>query len=208
MSYTPASDFLALLRNTPGGERLLSMPGLDFTISALARAGLFRLWTGETPPLTNQTTTVWLKPAQPSWSAEGAVFLWDAVAGGFTGATPELWSTLLGSGSGGGGGAYVFQAVTTGGDTVGVDTTLLAIERVNPVSTLLTLPLIAARNGVPLHIVDFSSAVAAHLITLDPVEPSATIMRQSTWKVYSTPDQLGGITLFPSTDLNAWVIAP
>lgn len=204
MSYTSTSDFLALLRNTPGGERLMSMPGLDYVVAALARANMFRLWVGQTAPVANQATTVWLNPAQPSWSAEGLVLLWDAVSGQFLPATPELWtSLLLGTTE-----TYVFQSVTAGAAAVDADTTLLAIERAAPGSTLLTLPLIAGRRNKALQIVDFSSAVTAHLITLVPVEPAATIMRLANWTLYSTPAQLAGITLYPSTDLNAWVIAP
>lgn len=93
MAYTPASDFLALLRTTSGGVRMEQMPGLDWAVSALSRMNLIQLWVGQTAPTVNQASTVWLKPAIPSWTAEGTVFLWNGAA--FTVATPALWSTLI-----------------------------------------------------------------------------------------------------------------
>lgn len=95
MSYDPSTDFFALLRQTPGGVRTARVPGLDVAISALARAGFITLFVGQSPPTTNPTTTVWLKPAVPSWTAEGVVFLWDPELSAFAPATPFLWSELI-----------------------------------------------------------------------------------------------------------------
>lgn len=204
MSYTSSTDFLALLRQTNNGVRLLEMPGLDYLIAALSRAGLFRLWVSQDAPTTNQTTTAWLRPALPSWSAEGTFFLWSADLGQYQVATPALWNALFTQVAS----QYVFQSVNTGIATINPDTTLLAVQRSNPSSTVLTLPTISTRFGRPLRIVDYSTSVANHLISLVPVEPSATIMQKNPWQLFSTADQLSGITLYPSTDLNAWVITP
>jgi hypothetical protein len=96
MSYTPSTDFLGLLRNTGNGVRKLSMPGLDFTLAALARAGMITLWTNPTTaPTINQPTTVWLMPSSTSWAAEGTVFLWQASTQSYVYARPDLWAALF-----------------------------------------------------------------------------------------------------------------
>jgi hypothetical protein len=40
MVYNPATDFLGLWRASGGNVSKMEMPGLDFVISALARAGV------------------------------------------------------------------------------------------------------------------------------------------------------------------------
>lgn len=202
MTYNPVTDFLALLRNAGGAATFAEMPGLDYVVAAMARAGMFRLWSGQSPPTVNQPTTVWLLPSSPSWVAEGTVFLWDASAAAYVLATPALWDALVSGVAG-----YAFQSVAVASGVVGGLTSLLAIQRDGPVATVLALPAIASRNGKALQIADWSTGVAAHAITLNPA-PGSTIMRQTSWGLFSTPDQLAGVTLFPSTDLNGWVIAP
>jgi hypothetical protein len=95
MSYVPATDFLALLRQTATGTEIERMPGLDYVVAALARAGMFQVWTGLTAPAANQQTTVWVQPAQPSWTAECTVWLWNSELSEYQLATPNLWSVLL-----------------------------------------------------------------------------------------------------------------
>lgn len=95
MSYNPLTDFLALLRQTSGGMRSVRVPGLDYVVAALARAGQFIVYVGQTAPTTNQQTTVWLKPSGGSWAAESAVFLWNVSTAQFELATPALWAILL-----------------------------------------------------------------------------------------------------------------
>lgn len=98
MSYQPTTDFLALLRQTAGGVRTERMPGLDFVVPALARAGLITLFVGQSAPVVNQASTVWFQPAASSWVSEGAIFLWDITvppSGAYRPATPALWSTLI-----------------------------------------------------------------------------------------------------------------
>lgn len=96
MSYTATTDFLELLRQTPGGVRALRMPGMDYVVAALARAELFSVQIGPTAPVTNQSTTVWFKPAPAgSWVQEGAVFLYNVGTGEYEPASPVLWSSLL-----------------------------------------------------------------------------------------------------------------
>lgn len=95
MSYTPATDFLALLRQTAGGMRSVRMPGSDYIIEALARAGQFLVYVGQTAPTANQQVTVWLKPGVPSWASESTVFLYNTGTAQYEVATPALWAILL-----------------------------------------------------------------------------------------------------------------
>jgi hypothetical protein len=205
MSYSPATDFLALLRNVGGLERSGSIPGLDWFVEALARAGFITLSVGQSAPIANQASTAWFQPAVPSWSAEGQLFLWNATLAVYQPATPALWqSYFLPLISG-----YSFQSVTTGAAAIIAGTSLCAIQRASPAATALTLPTLASQfaSGKKLQIVDFSTAVTNHTITLS-VPDSATIMRQATFQLLSTAVQLSGVMLQPSPDLNAWVIAP
>lgn len=202
MSYAPATDFIALLRLTNTGlEQLASMPGLDYVLAALARAGQFRLWTGQSAPTSNQNRTVWLKPAQPSWTAEGAVYLWDSETGTYAPATPDLWLPLFSPTS-----AQVFQSTSVAADVVTAGVTLLAIERNNPAVTTLELPPLVTRAGAPLRIVDWSSNVVDHQIELSTPD-GATVMRRASWSLWSTADQLASVSLYPVSNLNGWVIA-
>lgn len=205
MSYAPTTDFLALLRDLGSGMRTERMPGLDFVISALARAGFVTLSVSATAPVANQSTTAWFLPASPSWTGEGALYLWNAGAAAYQLATPALWQAYflpLTSG-------YAFQSIAGTGLAVVAGTTLAAIQRAAPATTSLALPTLAAQfaSGKKLQIVDFSTGVTAHDITLT-VPDAATIMGQATWVLHSTADQLAGISLQPSPDLNTWVIAP
>lgn len=203
MAYDPTTDFLGLLRQSGASVSLERMPGLDYVVSALARAGLFTLSVGQTPPTVNQPTTVWLKPSLPSWVAEGNVFLWDAATGAYELATPALWAAML-SPSG-----YFFQSATAVSTVIASGVTLLAVQRTAPAATALVLPPLTRQflTGRPLKIVDWSATVTNHLITITPPD-GTTIMRLASWSLLSTADQLAGITLHPSPDLNGWVIAP
>ena len=55
-------------------------------------------------------------------------------------------------------------------------------------------------------IIGWSTAVVGHTITLLP-SGGATIMKRASWVLVSTADQLSGVDLLPSADLNGWVIA-
>lgn len=203
MSYNPLTDFLGLLRDTGSGDVLARMPGLDYVVSAMARAGLFRLSAGQTAPTTNQATTAWIKPSLPSWVAEGTVYLWNASTGQYEVATPLLWNALLAPNG------YLFQSASSAGNSVNVGTTLLAIQRAAPSATSLILPNLGAQwiTGRKLQIVDFSTAVVNHSIAIVTADGS-TIMGQAAWSLLSTADQRAGVMLQPSPELNAWIIAP
>jgi hypothetical protein len=95
MTYNPATDFFGLWRNNAGQVSKLEVPGLDVVIAALARAGLFTLSVSATAPVANQSTTAWLKAAVPSYSAEGALNLWDKVSTTYLPATAALFLQLL-----------------------------------------------------------------------------------------------------------------
>lgn len=95
MSYNPATDFLGLWRNNAGAVSKAEIPGLDYVVKALARAGLFTLSVSATQPVANQSTTAWLQAAVPSYSAEGALFLWDKVTTTYLPATSTLLLQLL-----------------------------------------------------------------------------------------------------------------
>ena len=205
MGYTPATDFLALLRNTGGGVRTEQMPGLDWVVAALARAGLINLVVSATAPTTNQATTAWFQPASPSWSAEGILWLWNSATLAYQVAIPALWMNFLNITASG----YSFQSLNNTGLSITAGISFAAIQRAAPAATAITLPNLAAQaaTGKKLQIVDFSTSVVNHTITLT-VPDSATIMQQSSWQLLSTAVQLAGITLQPSVDLSAWVIVP
>ena len=209
MGYTPSTDFLALLRNTGGGVRTEQMPGLDFVVSALARAGLITLVVSATAPVVNQASTAWFQPASPSWTAEGVLNLWNAAAAAFQPATPALWIALLAAGTS----AYSFQTTALAAAAIPAGTTLFAVQRAAPVSTILTLPGLAAQFATnrKLQIIDFSTGIAAHDIQLITAD-GATIMGQvgaaPGWHLLSTAAQLAGVMLQPSPELNSWIIAP
>lgn len=99
MSYNPSTDLLGLLRQTSGGVRTARAPALDIVLSTLSRAGLFDLAVQATAPTTNQATTAWLQPADPSWAAEGALFLWNAATTAYEPATPALFFAFLQAGA-------------------------------------------------------------------------------------------------------------
>lgn len=203
MAYNPLTDFLALLRLASDGAHSERVPGLDYVVAALARIGQFRLSVGQTAPTSNQASTVWLKPAQPSWTAEGVVYLWNSSTAAYELATPALWIAQLAAGS------YSFQSVNAASGAVLAGTTLLAVQRAAPSATALVLPNLAAQwlAGKRLQIVDFSTAVTNHAITLTTPD-GATIMQNASWQLLSTADQLAGVALQPSPNLSAWVIAP
>lgn len=103
MSYDPLTDFLALIRTGAPGT-LARMPGVDFVLAALGRAGLVFVWAGATAPVSNQPVTIWIKTANPTFSAEATIFLWDAAAngglGGYVLATPALFGKMIAVASG------------------------------------------------------------------------------------------------------------
>jgi hypothetical protein len=208
MGYTPTTDFLALLRNTGGGVRTEQMPGLDWVVAALARAGFITLSVSATAPTSNQAATAWFQPASPSWTAEGVLFLWNATTSTYQPATPALWSAYFLPVISG----YTFQSVNAANASITAGVTLAAVQRAAPAATALILPTLAAQfaSGKKLQIVDFSTTVVNHVITLTVPELVAppTIMGQASQQLLSTAAQLAGIMLQPSPDLNAWVIAP
>lgn len=160
MSYAQTTDFLALLRQTSGGVRTERMPGLDWFVAALARAGFITLSIGQTQPIVNQTTTAWFKPAIPSWSAEGALFIWNIGTAQYEPATPALWSAFLFITSSG-----VLQDVAVAGPTaIAVNTTILRVMNVGaPVA--LTMPLAANKLGAVL-VSDWANLAGANPITI------------------------------------------
>lgn len=95
MSYNPATDGVALWRNTGPGYSKEVMPGLDFVMAALGRSGIISISVSATAPLVNQNTTAWFQPAAPSYSGEGLFFLWDPVATAYAPASAALLYDLL-----------------------------------------------------------------------------------------------------------------
>lgn len=208
MSYAATTDFLALVRKTSGGARIAQFPGLDFVISALNRANLYKLWTGATAPVVDQDVTVWLRPSFPmSWAAEGAVWLFNATAGEYQLATPTLWGAFLLRIVGPVIPTYVLQIVTDPTATVGDTTTIIVVERDAPAATAIALPTVDSRMGQPLRIADWSTNVTDHGILITAAG-SDTIMRLGHYTVFSTADGLSGVTLQPVTELQGWIIAP
>jgi hypothetical protein len=203
MSYNPATDFIGLLRLVGSGVRSERMPGLDYVVAALARAGMFALSVGQTAPTVNQATTFWFQPAIPSWTAEGTLYIWSPTAQAYQQATPALWQAFLSpSGS-------VFQSLPNANNTINPGVSLAAIQRAAPTVTAVQLPTIAAQylTQKDIVLVDFSTAVVGNAITLSTPD-GATIMQQATWQLQSTADYLARVRLRPSPDLNSWVLMP
>lgn len=161
MSYAPTTDFLALLRQVGAGVRAERMPGLDWLVVALARAGLFQLAVSQVAPVLNQSTTVWFKPAVPSSFAEGILFLWNPVTAQYEVATPALWSSLFAAVPA----PTVVQDVTTVGP-VNVQPNA-AIVRVMNVGAPVTLvmPLAANKLGGVL-VTDWANLAGTNNITI------------------------------------------
>lgn len=95
MAYNPITDFIGLWRNSGGDVSKLEMPGLDFVVAALGRAGVIVVTASATPPGANQATTAWLQTATPDWSAEGVFYLWDRETSAYAPATPALFFEFL-----------------------------------------------------------------------------------------------------------------
>jgi len=95
MVFNPATDFLALWRNVAGTVSKVEMPGLDYVVAALARAGIITLSVSATAPVVSQSTTAWLQAAVPSSSAEGALYLWDPIATAYAPASAALFLDML-----------------------------------------------------------------------------------------------------------------
>ena len=93
MVYTPGTDFVGLWRAVTGGAQKAEMPGLDFMISALSRSGLINVSMSAVAPVANQSTTMWFRPATPTYSAEGILKLWNGSA--YVTATPALFNDYL-----------------------------------------------------------------------------------------------------------------
>lgn len=100
------------------------------------------------------------------------------------------------------------QAVVDGAATVGNSASAAVISRNAPATTAIQLPSIRNRtNRAPLSIVDFSTNVTDHIITLTPYG-TEKVMQQATWPMYSTAASLASLRLYPSIELNQWIIAP
>lgn len=97
--------------------------------------------------------------------------------------------------------------VVTADFVVGSTDTTIAIERSAPTATAGTLPTVASRNGRPVSVVDWSTSISSHIITLTP-NGAETIMRESTWTLASNGTDRASVTLWPSTTLNGWYIKP
>ncbi len=207
MSYDPTTDFLGLLRLVGTGVRSERMPGLDYIVVALNRMGLFALSVSQTAPVVNQATTIWLKPALPSWSAEGVVYIWNPAAAAYQVATFALWQLFINPTG------YIFQSLAAANNVINSGVSLAAVQRVAPAATAVVLPALMAQflTQKNISLVDYSTGFVAgnvHTITVTPVGAGTTIMQRATLQLLSTADSLAGVTLRPCPDLNAWVIAP
>ena len=202
MSYDPITDFVALSRLSGGSAFIERMPGLDYVLAALARAGLIKISVGQAPPTVNQATTVWFKTSEPSWVAEGSVFLWNAATSAYELATPALWASLLNPSG------YSFQSASKPLNIINAGVTLFAVQRAAPTATTLVLPSLSSQflTGRQLRIVDWSTGVTNHAITLTAPD-GASIMKASSLVLLSTPDQLAGAELRAVPELNGWVVS-
>lgn len=121
MVYDPTKDFIGLWRLNAGQVSKAEMPGLDYVVAALARAGLITLSVGAIAPVVNQSTTAWLQAAVPSYSAEGVMRLWDAVAATYVAATPALLFKMLQTAAQQNGVSWYTTAVSPPSNVIGLD---------------------------------------------------------------------------------------
>lgn len=96
-------------------------------------------------------------------------------------------------------------AVVTGATAIPAGTRGIAIVENAPTATTLTLPSVVSQDQTPLTIVDLSTNVTEHTITLTP-HGTDTIMRLPSYQIVSTTDQLSSITLYPFTSLGIWYV--
>lgn len=176
MAYSPITDFLALLRTTSGGQRVARVPGLDYVLSAMARAGMFALSVGATAPITNQAGTVWLKPfPQGSQLAESTVFLWNAIGSAYEPATPQLWAALFSQ--------QVVQTIIAGSPVPILENAgVVKVNQIVSAPITLTMPESIVKVGAVL-VSDYKGVSGANPITV----------------------QRSGADLFPG-GLTSWVI--
>jgi hypothetical protein len=97
MTYQPGTDYVGLYRAITGGAKKGEMPGLDFVVAALQRSGLLTVSISGSQPTTNQSKTAWFRPANPSYSSEGILYLWDATSTATVSATPKLFGVSASS---------------------------------------------------------------------------------------------------------------
>ncbi len=95
MAYNYLTDFVGLWRAVTNGVEKGEMPGLDFVVAALGRAGILNLVISGSPPVVNQDVTAWFKPSSspPDYAAEGVLYLWNGTA--YVPATPDLFFQFL-----------------------------------------------------------------------------------------------------------------
>lgn len=193
MAYNPATDFLGLLRSTGGGVRSARMPGLDFIIEGLIRAGLVSVFVGQSPPIVNQSTTVWFQPAVPSFNGEGRVNLFNASLGVYQPATPALWALLLRPANL----SPVTKILTAAGPYAALPTDEVLIVK-QAVGAAFTVNVDWSQRARPLRVVDGKGDASAHPITITPAagQTQLALVNFS----YVIDGNGGSITLTPLPD--------
>lgn len=88
--------------------------------------------------------------------------------------------------------------------SVAAGTDALVLNGASPTATAIALPPVGSQS-VELTIVDLSTSVTEHVITLTP-DGSEKIMGASTFTITSTAFDKARITLAPSTTINGWYI--
>lgn len=138
MSFAANTDFITLLRQTSGGQRIARMPGLDYVVAAMARANMFEVAVSQTAPTTNQASTVWVKPASPnSWAFEASIFIYNSITAEYEPATPTLWRGLFG----GGASSQIVQEVTTPGPVnIQFDANIVKVNQAVSAPITLVMP--------------------------------------------------------------------
>jgi hypothetical protein len=95
------------------------------------------------------------------------------------------------------------QIVTTSSDTIESSTTVVAIERAAPFTTALALP--SGLDGQRITIVDWSTSVTSHTVTITP-DGDQTIMLAASWEFLSDATRLGAVTLHFNEELDGWYV--
>lgn len=96
MAFLSSSDFVALIRKVGVSQPALErMPPIDFVTKIMAEMGLISVYVGASAPTLNQTTTLWLRPATPSYFGNGTLFAWDGATSQYLPITPALFIEYL-----------------------------------------------------------------------------------------------------------------
>lgn len=176
---------------------------IDRALYAAIIAGIVDLWTNNTVyavgdiVISPEDGTLWSVSVGHTSALSPTTFSQDRAA------HPTYWITFPD-------GFQSEPSLITGATYIVTTETNVAISKVAPTTTGITLPSVASRGGRPIRIIDWSTGITdptGHTITITP-NGVEKIMQQATWQMFSNSVSLASGTLWPSITLNGWYSAP